>query len=142
MPEISALGALARASLRTTKLRDGKFARPRPARFFSTPSSLSVGAVVSGGAVLELPETIALALPCPAPFPAPPGSARRFLLDRPQAGWIARVPCRSGFVAVSTSTRLLVLPTGADLEEPTGLQIAKCPVCAAEQASLRQVRSL
>jgi hypothetical protein len=34
------------------------------------------------------------------------------------------------------------LLTRADLEEPTGLQIATCPVCAAEQASLRQVRSL
>jgi hypothetical protein len=34
------------------------------------------------------------------------------------------------------------LLTRADLEEPTGLQIATCPVCAAEQASLRQVCSL
>ena len=34
------------------------------------------------------------------------------------------------------------LPTGADLDEPTGQHIATCPACAAEQDSLRQVRSL
>lgn len=34
------------------------------------------------------------------------------------------------------------LPTGADLDEPTGQHIATCPACAAEQASLPQVRSL
>jgi hypothetical protein len=34
------------------------------------------------------------------------------------------------------------LTTGADLDEPTGQHIATCPACAAEQASLRQVRSL
>lgn len=34
------------------------------------------------------------------------------------------------------------LPTGADLDEPTGRHIATCPACAAEQASLPQVRSL
>jgi hypothetical protein len=33
------------------------------------------------------------------------------------------------------------LLTAADLDEPTGRQIAACPACAAEQASLRQVCS-
>jgi hypothetical protein len=34
------------------------------------------------------------------------------------------------------------LLTGADVGESTGLPIATCPACAAEQASLRPVRSL
>lgn len=34
------------------------------------------------------------------------------------------------------------LPDGADLDEPTGLHIATCPGCAAEQTPPRQVRSL
>jgi hypothetical protein len=34
------------------------------------------------------------------------------------------------------------LPTGSDLDEPTGQHIATCLACGAEQASLRHVRSL
>jgi anti-sigma factor RsiW len=34
------------------------------------------------------------------------------------------------------------LLTGADRDEPTDQHIATCPACAAEEASLRQVRSL
>jgi hypothetical protein len=47
-----------------------------------------------------------------------------------------------GFVENVLTFVAVGLLNGADLGEPTGLQIATCPVCAAEQASLRQVRSL
>jgi hypothetical protein len=36
----------------------------------------------------------------------------------------------------------MVTTLGADLDEPTGQYSATCPASAAEQASLRQVRSL
>jgi hypothetical protein len=70
--------------------------------------------------------------------PSSPAATTHACTSRPVAGeGPGSVNCREAPEEIAVG-----LLTGADLDEPTGQHIATSPACAAEQASLRHVRSL